>query len=326
MSRVTGATVWVGTATRKMGSGTATAGGTVESPVVGLAGLSSWNGTLLLAMAVGSSAGGDPAARCRARPGPGARSRQTRRAGSGRSRRAPPRLDRLQRQLDHEPRPPDRGVLDPDRLRRGGARARPPGTARAPCRRSTPAARRGCPGRSARRGGGGRAGARPARGPPRRPGCSGPGASGSAGYRATTTRVTPPAYSAAFSTRLAITRSKRRLSTRRRRPSTPGSTSTGNTTGARWPSSPIGADAPTARRTSSPGSTSSSESSAEPASNREISSRSSTIRGEPLEVAVEEVEGAPGPRAQLVTVGLRAPRRWPTGWSGATGARGSRRR
>ena len=99
-----------------------------------------------------------------------------------------------------------------------------------PCRR----------GRTARRGGRARSRGPRGRGPRRRPGWPSAGAGTPAivpGWRSTRTRVTPPAYWAAFSTRLAITRSKRRLSTRRRSPSTPGPTSTGKSTGPRTPSS-----------------------------------------------------------------------------------------
>ena len=94
----------------------------------------------------------------------------------------------------------------------------------------------------------------------------------------TTTRVTPPAYRVAFSTRLVTTRSKRRLSIRIRRFSTPGATWTAMSEGRRFPAESTATVEATACRTSSAGLTSSSDSSADPASNREISSRSSTMR------------------------------------------------
>src|ERR1700678_482924 len=83
-------------------------------------------------------------------------------------------------------------------------------------------------------------------------------------------RVTPPAYWAALSTRLATTRSMRRLSTMRRRPSTAGSISTGT-----WPTPAAWA----ASWTSSPTSTSSSSSSAHPVATRLISDRTQTVHG-----------------------------------------------
>ena len=132
---------------------------------------------------------------------------------------------RLEGELDDEAgaSAPGRARSTPDR--RAVGRARPPATVRARCPRPRPGARPGHPGRSARRGGPARTSATP--GPwsstttrmavagKRRPGDT-------AGWRSTRTRLTPPAYWVAFSTRLAITRSNRRLSTRRRRPSTPG--------------------------------------------------------------------------------------------------------
>ena len=97
-------------------------------------------------------------------------------------------------QLDDEPATVGRGHPRSTPRPRGGGRARRPGTARARCPRSMPAVRPGCPGRSARRGGGAR-----------RRGIPGPwsstmtrmlraaGAGWAGGWRSTMTRVTPPA-------------------------------------------------------------------------------------------------------------------------------------
>ena len=81
------------------------------------------------------------------------------------------------------------------------------------------------------------------------------------------TRVAPPAYFAALSIRLAITRTRRRLSARMTIPASSLSSSTGTVPGA---------DHDTAWLTSSPRRISLRSSRAAPASKREISSRSST--------------------------------------------------
>ena len=98
-----------------------------------------------------------------------------------------------------------------------------------------------------------------------------------------------------MSTRLVITRSKRRLSTRSRRPSTPSPTSTGK--GSERGGAPSVADEPgddvvRACTTSSRGSTSSSESSADPASKRGDLEQLVDHPGEATKVRIEQIERA----------------------------------
>ena len=177
--------VWVG-ATRKIGSGTATARGRVDRGRGGAGRAEQVEGHVLLGMAVGGRLVGMPqAAVARADDSAPGRPAHAARGGPVRPAR------RLHRRRDASSRGPGAarrrsGNPGPGRPRsrwprRAGGRARPPGRARGRCPRSTPADRPGCHGRSARRDGCGRLGARRGPGPPRSPGCCGPASPGSAG-------------------------------------------------------------------------------------------------------------------------------------------------